>query len=211
MLPPAISASAAAAAIEVFGSTQRTLESLAQTKTPQGVVAVVPFLDRSAGELAAARPAAGPALVLVLHDLADPGNAGTLVRSAEAFGVAAVCFGPHAVEPYNDKVVRASMGSLFRVPIVRYDEWPHFRAAAAQRSSSWSQLTRAARTCALSHCRAASRYWSVTSGTACATCRRRICMPRSACRNTAAVDSLNAAVAGSILLYEFARAHGSKT
>jgi TrmH family RNA methyltransferase len=190
---------------------QRTLESLAQTKTPQGVVAVVPFLDHSTGDLAQLVPAAGPALVLVLHDLADPGNAGTLVRSAEAFGAAAVCFGPHAVEPYNDKVVRASMGSLLRVPILRYDEWPHFRAAAAQAQLELVAADAAGedvRTVTLPR-RAALLVGQERRGVRDVPAHdlhATIGLPQKA-----AVDSINAAVAGSILLYEFARAHGSKT
>ncbi len=116
----------------VYGVDRRTLASLSQTKTPQGIVAVVAFFDRAVYQFVTVVPPAGPALVLVLPNLSDPGNAGTLIRSAEAFGASAVCFGPHAVEPYNDKVVRASMGSIFRVPIVRYESWPEFLEAAVQ-------------------------------------------------------------------------------
>ncbi|MBV8074061.1 MAG: RNA methyltransferase, partial [Candidatus Eremiobacteraeota bacterium] len=59
---------------------------------------------------------APPGMVLVLAGVADPGNAGTLVRAAEAFGASAVVFADTGVEPYNPKVVRAAMGSLFRLP-----------------------------------------------------------------------------------------------
>ena len=56
--------------------------------------------------------------VLVADQLADPGNAGTIIRSAEAAGADAVVLTPGSVDPYNPKVVRASAGSLFRVPVV---------------------------------------------------------------------------------------------
>jgi TrmH family RNA methyltransferase len=59
---------------------------------------------------------AGPGLVLLLAGVSDPGNAGTLVRAAEAFGAAGVLFGAGGVDPYGPKVVRAAMGSLFRLP-----------------------------------------------------------------------------------------------
>ncbi len=57
-----------------------------------------------------------PGLLLLLAGVADPGNAGTLVRAAEAFGAAGIIFGEGGVEPYHPKVVRAAMGSLFRLP-----------------------------------------------------------------------------------------------
>jgi len=117
------------AGVPVYAVDERTLESLAQTRTPQGVVAQVGFIDRDVAALHKLVPPQGAAVVLVLDDLDDPGNAGTLVRSAEAFGVSAVCFGPASVEPYNDKLVRASMGALFRVPIVRYAAWSELAGA----------------------------------------------------------------------------------
>jgi len=189
---------------------QRTLDSLSQTKTPQGIVAVTRFMDHDASELVRLLPRVGPAVVLVLPNLSDPGNAGTLIRSAQAFGASAVCFGPDAVEPYNDKVVRASMGSLFRVPIVRYEEWAAFLAAA----------------------RAGKLH--VVAADASGTDVRNITLPERACfvigqerrglanvpredvdtvvalPQRAGIDSLNAAVAGSLLLYEFDRAHGPR-
>ncbi|MCY7298073.1 MAG: RNA methyltransferase, partial [Ilumatobacteraceae bacterium] len=56
--------------------------------------------------------------VMVAHRLADPGNAGTIIRSAEAAGAQAVVFTPGSVDPFNPKVVRATAGSLFRIPVV---------------------------------------------------------------------------------------------
>ena len=86
------------------------IERVASTESPQPVLAVV-----------AMRSAALPAdatFVLVADRLADPGNAGTIIRSAEAAGADAVVLTPGSVDPYNPKVVRASAGSLFRVPVV---------------------------------------------------------------------------------------------
>jgi len=86
---PALGATAAVPTTQVLRVDARTLESLSQTKTPQGMVAVVGFVDREARAIARLIGADGPALVLVLPTLSDPGNAGTLVRSAEAFGARA--------------------------------------------------------------------------------------------------------------------------
>lgn len=65
-------------------------------------------------------------LVLVLDDIQDPGNLGTLIRSAMAFGVHAVILLGHCVEPYNPKVIRASAGLIFALPVVEcsYEHWP---------------------------------------------------------------------------------------
>lgn len=89
------------------------LDDLADTSTNQGVLVVaeipVASLDRV--------PATGPATILVLDGVQDPGNLGTLVRSAAAFGCdMAVCL-PGTVDPWNPKAVRASAGALFRLPI----------------------------------------------------------------------------------------------
>ena len=86
------------------------LERVASTESPQPVVAVV-----------AMRAAALPddaSFVLVADRLSDPGNAGTIIRSAEAAGADAVVLTPGSVDPYNPKVVRASAGSIFRIPVI---------------------------------------------------------------------------------------------
>jgi len=89
------------------------LQQVGSTVAPQPLLAVVRCNDRS---LDAAVAAAGARPVLVLAGVSDPGNAGTLLRSAEAAGAGAVVFAGNAVEPFNPKVVRASAGSLFRIP-----------------------------------------------------------------------------------------------
>lgn len=95
----------------VFGLADGVLERVAATEAPRGTLAVV-RMPRSAPTLADAR------FVLVLDRVADPGNLGTLLRSAEAAGVDAVALTPGSVDPYNPKVVRASAGALFHVPVV---------------------------------------------------------------------------------------------
>jgi TrmH family RNA methyltransferase len=91
------------------------LAALAETVTPQGVVAVCKQLDTSLGHALAERPR----LVAVLADIKDPGNAGTVLRTADAAGAEAVIFAGAAVDPYNGKCVRASAGSIFHVDVVR--------------------------------------------------------------------------------------------
>src|SRR6266571_8102186 len=87
---------------------------LTSTVTPQGIVAVADFVDVPLESV----PHHG-GCVAVLAEVRDPGNAGTIVRSADAAGADGVVFTVASVDVYNEKAVRASAGSLFHVPIVR--------------------------------------------------------------------------------------------
>jgi len=114
------------AGVPVSEVTPRAAAALSETSRPQGLVAVCPALDVP---LAAAL-AGGPTLVAVLADVRDPGNAGTVLRSADAAGADAVVLAGDSVDPYNGKAVRASAGSLFHLPVVRGVPLPDALAAA---------------------------------------------------------------------------------
>jgi TrmH family RNA methyltransferase len=90
------------------------MSELAQTVTPQGLLAVCGFVDVPLDQALAGRPS----LVAVLANVRDPGNAGTVLRTADAAGAGAVIFADASVDPYNSKCVRASAGSLFHLPVV---------------------------------------------------------------------------------------------
>ena len=90
------------------------MAELAQTVTPQGLLAVCRFIDIPVSRLAAARPG----LVVILANVRDPGNAGTVLRTADAAGADGVVFAGASVDPYNGKCVRAAAGSLFHLPVV---------------------------------------------------------------------------------------------
>ncbi|PZF31517.1 RNA methyltransferase [Curtobacterium sp. MCPF17_051] len=120
------------APVDTWFVTEQVLDAMADTVTPQGVVAVCQqfptsvkdvFPDRAA---AAADPeargasddqAALPGLVAILEEVRDPGNAGTIIRAADAAGADAVVLTGRSVDPYNPKVVRSTTGSLFHVPV----------------------------------------------------------------------------------------------
>ena len=98
--------------------------------TPAGIVAVCSFLDVPlATALGAAR--GRPSLVAICADVRDPGNAGTLIRTADALGADAVVLAGHSVDPYNPKTVRASVGSLFHLPLALEPD-PALAVRAAQ-------------------------------------------------------------------------------
>jgi TrmH family RNA methyltransferase len=95
--------------------TEETIKALAETVQPQGLVAVCEQIDVPLGDALAKRPR----LVAVVAEVRDPGNAGTILRTADAAGASAVIFAGDAVDPYNGKCVRASAGSLFHVEVIR--------------------------------------------------------------------------------------------
>jgi TrmH family RNA methyltransferase len=100
-----------AAVHEVSG---QVMADIAQTVTPQGLLAVCRFVDVPLAELITL----APALVVVLVNVRDPGNAGTVLRTADAAGAGGVIFADASVDPYNSKCVRSSAGSLFHLPVV---------------------------------------------------------------------------------------------
>ncbi|HUX03863.1 MAG TPA: RNA methyltransferase [Acidimicrobiales bacterium] len=117
------------AGVRVFALERGVLDKVAESMTPQPALAAVRF---DAPEVTSLD---GSGLVLVLHDVRDPGNAGTIIRSADAAGVEAVIFTGQSVDPYNPKALRASAGSIFHLAVVvsAYDEaLAHLRARGAK-------------------------------------------------------------------------------
>ncbi|KXO99317.1 Putative TrmH family tRNA/rRNA methyltransferase (plasmid) [Tsukamurella tyrosinosolvens] len=109
--------------------TERAMRGLSDTVTPPGIVAVCRALPE-------ARVPDGARLVAVPVDVAEPGNAGTVIRVADAVGADAVLLAGDAVDPMNGKVVRASAGSVFHLPVVQERD-----AAAAIAQLKDSDLT----------------------------------------------------------------------
>jgi len=105
----------ATAAVPVRLVTDKAAAGLSETVTPQGLVAVCALRDVPA-DAVVANP---PRLTVALAELADPGNAGTVLRTADACGAGAVVFGAGSADPYGGKAVRSSAGSLFHLDVVR--------------------------------------------------------------------------------------------
>jgi|SRR5690625_3401620 len=96
--------------LEIVYVTENVFNHLAQTKTPQGLIAVVEMQTL---------PFENNGHVLLLDAIQDPGNLGTIIRTADAAGFSAMFLGQGTVDPYNDKVLRATQGSLFHLPIIQ--------------------------------------------------------------------------------------------
>jgi RNA methyltransferase, TrmH family len=106
-------AKAADAGISAQVVSGEVMSELSGTITPQGVLAVCGFIDVPLATITSAKPR----LVALLANVRDPGNAGTVLRAADAAGADAVIFSDASVDPYNGKCVRATAGSLFHLPV----------------------------------------------------------------------------------------------
>lgn len=202
-------ASAQAAGVAVFGLDVDALRSIASTDTPQPALAVIrrpdPLPDPLPGILAGQTGA--PALVLRLVALGDPGNAGTLVRSAEAAGAQAVVF-EGGVDPTNPKVLRASAGSALRLPIVVHDADSAARHRRHRRQSLVASIGlvasggRPPEQCdlgAATELVVGNEAGGLPAGVV-ATLDDLVTIPMAE-----GVESLNAAMAGTVVLFEAAR------
>jgi TrmH family RNA methyltransferase len=94
--------------------TERAAKALSDTVTPVGLVAVCSVPETTLADVLAD----SPRLVAVAVEISEPGNAGTLIRIADAMGADAVVLAGHSVDPYNGKCLRASAGSIFSIPVV---------------------------------------------------------------------------------------------
>jgi len=101
------------AGLEVVYTTEAVLDAMADTVTPQGIVAVARQSPTSVRDVFAM----SPRLVAICEEVRDPGNLGTIIRAADAAGADAVILTGRTVDPYNPKVVRATTGSLFHLPV----------------------------------------------------------------------------------------------
>ncbi|MEY4229843.1 MAG: hypothetical protein RLZZ362_692, partial [Actinomycetota bacterium] len=116
------------AGIDVFELGPKVMERVASTEAPQAALAVV---ERRTSPLSAL---VGATFVLAADRIGDPGNAGTILRSAEAAGADGVVFTAGSVDPFNSKVVRSSAGAIFHVPVVVDAQLADVAALAGLRS-----------------------------------------------------------------------------
>lgn len=181
---------------EVFEVSASVLRAATDTRTPQGIVAVLP--------LPTVPVPAAPSLTLVLDRIRDPGNLGTILRTAWAADASAVLLAPETADAFNPKVVRAGMGAHFHVPLAAVS-WD----AIADRLQTNPRVYLTDANGELVYSRA---DWSppvalIVSNEAegASDAARRLATATIAIPMRGAADSLNAAVAAGILLFEFRR------
>jgi TrmH family RNA methyltransferase len=193
--------------VECIAVTNAVLDKCTDTLTPQAVFAVLPKLGGEPADLFdVGTTAAG--LVVVIDAMQDPGNLGTIIRSADAVGATGVLLGKGTVDLYNPKTVRSTMGSLFHLPIVQGDLKDLFPSAAARGTAIVTTSLQASTSCYDFDFR--GPVWFVIGNegqgvspevSALATEHIRIPMPGRA-------ESLNAAMAGTVVLFEAMRQRG---
>jgi len=195
--------------VETLLLPDRLFDSLVPSESPQGVAALVRLREFALDDLME-RLQVGP--IAVLAGLQDPGNLGTILRSSEAFGSAGVVLGEGTVSPFNSKVVRASAGSVFRLPMVH----AHGKSAAGKLEEVAEKLRiQGVRLIATSsHKGTALDQADLTGTTALFFGNEGAGLPRElmarmdefiSIPHTPLVESLNAGVAASIVLYEAAK------
>jgi TrmH family RNA methyltransferase len=184
------------------------LDSALSTETPQPVAALVEPPNWSWADLLANRSNAAP-LIIVLAGLQDPGNLGTILRSAEAFGATGVLSLPGTVSAWNPKAVRASTGSVFRLPLLSVGAEECVARLRKEGVKIWTTVAPAlANGAEPAHCIDLARPVTLIIGNEgngvpqelAAQADGAVTIP---CPGP--VESLNAAVAASVLLYEAAR------
>jgi len=188
--------------VEVVRLTDDVFQSAVETQSPQGVAAlIVPPVPTLEDALV------GTPLILIAAGLQDPGNLGTLVRSAEAFGATGVLTTPGTVSAWNQKALRASVGSVFRVPVVAVTledvaalKTRGVRLLAAVGTDDFG--TKAAQDVDFT---SACAVMIGNEGAGLAAEWMELADARVTIPCPGAVESLNAAVAGSLLLYEASR------
>jgi TrmH family RNA methyltransferase len=213
-----LAAESARAAVVAFGP---RLDGVRVVLLPDALFAAIAATENSQGVMALVRPREwkfaqlvhGKALVVVLDGIQDPGNAGTVVRAAEAFGASGVLFLKGTVSPHNPKTLRASAGSLFRVPFLhgiatatavatlRQNGVKLFAAMPPVASTSADSLAATDLTCRCAlivgnEAHGVSAEWLTSAAP--------VSIP------TVGVESLNAATAAAILLYEARRQRMSR-
>jgi RNA methyltransferase, TrmH family len=198
-LPRHLLAKASARELSPWELSPKAFEAVSDTVTPQGIIAIARLPQSDLPSM--------PSHVMVLDGVQDPGNVGTLIRSAEAFGFQTMFCGTGTVDPYAPKVVRASMGGLFRLDVFSGDSVDFIQSWKSQWPNGQVVLTTAH---ADISCKEAdlslpslvligSEAFGVSTAAAdLATLPVKIPM-------SGHTESLNAAIAGSVVMYEVFR------
>ena len=183
--------------IETLRLTQNVFDKAVATEAPQGIALLFE------PPTPAAKP--GPALILIAANLQDPGNLGTLIRSAEAFGATQLLTTGQTVSPWNQKSIRASAGSVFRLPMLLGQTTQHLAmlkqsgikifAAVAENASLFTAAS-LDQPCAL----LIGNEGAGLSAELLTLADEKLTIPMPG-----KIESLNAAIAGSLLLYEASR------
>lgn len=175
---------------------------MSDTRTPQGILAVIKMAEYAIGDIIAH----DNGLYVIVENLQDPGNLGTIIRMSEAAGVDGIIMSPNTVDIYNPKTIRSTMGSLYRVPFVYADD---FAGTLEQMKSKGVELYAAHLEGSVEYTEPdytkASAFVIGNEGNGLTDAVTNICSNRIRIPMAGKVESLNAAIAASVLTFEAAR------
>ncbi len=175
---------------------------MSDTRTPQGILAVIKMAEYGIGDIIAH----DKGLYVIVENLQDPGNLGTIIRMSEAAGVDGIIMSPNTVDIYNPKTIRSTMGSLYRVPFVYADD---FAGTLEQMKSKGVELYAAHLEGSVEYTEPdytkASAFVIGNEGNGLTDAVTNICSNRIRIPMAGKVESLNAAIAASVLTFEAAR------
>jgi RNA methyltransferase, TrmH family len=194
--------------VEVVRLKEDVFRSAVETQAPQGVAALLAPPEFELSDVLGRDGSA--ALILVAAGLQDPGNLGTLVRSAEAFGATGVLTTPGTVSVWNQKALRASVGSVFRVPVVGVEasELRELKAGGVRLMAAVGAEANGVVAAQEMDFRGDCAVMVGNEGAGLAEEWMEMCDVKVTIPCPGDVESLNAAVAGSLLLYEASRQRG---
>lgn len=175
---------------------------MSDTRTPQGILAVIKMSEYEIGDIITH----DNGLYVIVENLQDPGNLGTIIRMSEAAGVDGIIMSPNTVDIYNPKTIRSTMGSLYRVPFVYADD---FAGTLEQMKSKGVELYAAHLEGSVEYTEPdytkASAFVIGNEGNGLTDAVTNICSNRIRIPMAGKVESLNAAIAASVLTFEAAR------
>ncbi len=181
--------------VRCFEVTPNIVSYLADTITPQGIIAIV-------GKPLASWPSAPFSLVLAVHQVQDAGNLGTLFRSAEAFGAKGIFLTEGCCDPFNQKAVRASMGSLFRLPFMADGTWNSYMEWFQKNNFQTIALTgEAATPLTKVSFRTPMAFWVGSEGAGLPADLSNNCDEKVSIPMSGKVESLNVGVAASLAMF----------
>jgi TrmH family RNA methyltransferase len=196
------------ASAEILSLPPDVFLSAVRTETPQGIAALVEPASFTLDHILTA--SAAP-LIVITAGLQDPGNLGTLIRSSEAFGAAGLITLPGTVSPWNQKALRASAGSAFRLPVVAGPEQEIFAALASRRFGVLAAVAADGKSITSEDLTRPTALILGNEGSGIPPHVLSLATARVTIPTPGPVESLNAAIAGSILLYEAARQRAGKS
>ena len=187
--------------VEVLSLPEEVLASAVSTESPQPIAALARPSTWAWNDLLKHQPP----LIVVLAGIQDPGNLGTIMRSAEAFGATGIISLPGTVSQWNPKAVRASAGSVFRMPLLTVSASECFAELSEAGVRSLAAMAHNAEPLDAHALSASTALFIGSEGSGLADEIASLCDARITIPCPGPVESLNAAVAASVLLYEAAR------